>query len=424
MKPLLSLLGLLFASSLLFSQTTITGNGTYTFPTPGSFDLVLPTDCTADATYEIWGGGGAGGYTVNANPVTRNAGGGGGGYVTGMMSITAGTYPIVVGAGGIVTNGATTRQDGTDSSAFGAVGGGGRGASNNPGTGGTFSGGTSGSNGGDGGIRSNNTNGHGGGGGGSGPGATAGAPGTNAPGGVGSSGGAGGTPGGGDGGDNGFSGVSGTVGGGGGGKGNGSGVFGGDGGDGQVIVVITNYSCPGLPVELISFNAISTGNEVSITWQTASETDNEGFEVQKSRDGINWDLLEFVAGNGTSFEMNTYQFTDKRPIKGANYYRLKQIDFDGEFEYSSVAAVSIKSDDRVALRSTIVEDKLHLTIDRDNSANATYQVFNYVGQQLQSGILESGNSENEIDISNLGNGAYLVRINIGREVFSNKFIKL
>ena len=236
---LLLFFGLTTASSLN-GQTTITGNTTLSFTSTGSTDVIIPCGFKADIQYEIWGGGGAGGYINTGNPLRAAAGGGGGGYSTGtIIGQGAGTYPVIVGAGGVLTNMTTNRQSGAPSSAFGVTSGGGQGAGGGAAAG---NGGTGDIPGGAGGTRAGGgTSGIGGGGGG-GSGPLAG-PGAN---GVGAVGGAGGTTNGGAGGDDGMDGVDGTSpGGGGGGKGSGGtglgGFKSGNGEDGQVVLIVTNY---------------------------------------------------------------------------------------------------------------------------------------------------------------------------------------
>jgi len=84
-----------------------------------------------------------------------------------------------------------------------------------------------------------------------------------------------------------------------------------------------------LPIELIYFHAYQVGEEVQLKWSTASEINNRGFEILRSENGIDWEALDFVNGVGNSTATNFYQYTDRFPKKGINYYRLKQIDFDG-----------------------------------------------------------------------------------------------
>ena len=105
-----------------------------------------------------------------------------------------------------------------------------------------------------------------------------------------------------------------------------------------------------IPVELTSFEAKIFGNQVTLNWTTATEINNKGFEVERrltqtlsssspsdKGKGLNeWNLIGFVKGNGTTTKMQTYSFIDDNIISGKYLYRLKQIDFDGEFEYSKI----------------------------------------------------------------------------------------
>ena len=117
---------------------------------------------------------------------------------------------------------------------------------------------------------------------------------------------------------------------------------------------------PVLPVELTAFNGRLVENEVHLNWTTASEQSNEGFDVELgitnyelgtslTTDGviIEWKTIGFVQGNGTTTDVSNYEFIDRQPNTGTNYYRLKQIDlptgqagYDGNFEYSDILNLS------------------------------------------------------------------------------------
>lgn len=95
-----------------------------------------------------------------------------------------------------------------------------------------------------------------------------------------------------------------------------------------------------LPVELIFFSVHSIENKTNkLRWQTASELNNMGFEIERSDDGTDWETINSVQGNGTTNIIQSYSFIDNRPLVGYNYYRLKQIDYDGKFEYSDIQSV-------------------------------------------------------------------------------------
>lgn len=94
-----------------------------------------------------------------------------------------------------------------------------------------------------------------------------------------------------------------------------------------------------LPVELISFKGAASRNGIELTWETASEKDNSHFEVERSADGSGFEQVGKVNGHGNSTIKISYRFTDDIPLSGQNYYRLKQVDYNGQHEYSKVISV-------------------------------------------------------------------------------------
>ncbi len=98
-----------------------------------------------------------------------------------------------------------------------------------------------------------------------------------------------------------------------------------------------------LPVELVRFSATQKNEDVLLDWETASETNNEGFEIEHSSNGRDWNYLGFVAGAGSTVALQHYDYVHESPSAGMNYYRLKQLDFDGKFEYSNIVSVNFES---------------------------------------------------------------------------------
>ncbi len=97
-----------------------------------------------------------------------------------------------------------------------------------------------------------------------------------------------------------------------------------------------------LPVELTTFAGVYTGNAVELKWETATEVNNYGFEIEKSSNKLSWQKIGFVAGNGNSNSPHQYSFKDVDLVGGSTfYYRLKQIDIDGKFEYSNEVKVNV-----------------------------------------------------------------------------------
>ncbi len=98
-----------------------------------------------------------------------------------------------------------------------------------------------------------------------------------------------------------------------------------------------------LPVELTHFAAREQQGQILLDWQTASEQNNKGFEVERSHDGKEWEIIGFVTGQGNSGSPHEYRFWDRFPFPGNNFYRLRQIDLDGQFDYSPVRSVVIEN---------------------------------------------------------------------------------
>jgi hypothetical protein len=99
-----------------------------------------------------------------------------------------------------------------------------------------------------------------------------------------------------------------------------------------------------LPIELLSFNAVATGEVVTLDWTTASEKNNDYFVIERTSDAMNYTTVATVPGGGNSDEMHHYSTPDNQPLPGTSYYRLKQVDFDGNYSYSNVVPVNFTKD--------------------------------------------------------------------------------
>jgi len=163
-----------------------------------------------------------------------------------------------------------------------------------------------------------------------------------------------------------------------------------------------------LPIELLSFDAVQNEENVSLFWSTASEINNSYFIVERSKDGVYWnDILE-VEGAGNSSTIITYQDIDYEPLLGVSYYRLRQVDFDGNFSYSKIEAVNFEEqyDNTIIAYPNPAKDMITFTGNIDQ-----YAVFNIIGQNVQLKINSLGkeNSLLILDISNLSSGVYVLK---------------
>lgn len=96
-----------------------------------------------------------------------------------------------------------------------------------------------------------------------------------------------------------------------------------------------------LPVELIGFSGLASANSVTLTWSTTTEKNNFGFDIERTSDQYNFEKIEFIQGHNTTTSRKNYQYIDENLTQGHYYYRLKQIDFDGNFTYSEVIEVQV-----------------------------------------------------------------------------------
>ena len=133
-----------------------------------------------------------------------------------------------------------------------------------------------------------------------------------------------------------------------------------------------------LPVEIINFSATSDNNHIDIAWSTASESNNDYFTIEKSVDGIYFESLANINGAGNSNTIKNYNFTDKYPYNGINYYRLKQTDFNGDFIYSSIKSVDYPSETiNITVSPNLVKKGSNINIVLPNDLVGNYTASFY-----------------------------------------------
>ena len=114
-------------------------------------------------------------------------------------------------------------------------------------------------------------------------------------------------------------------------------------GDGINYEVVSFAYASILPVKMVSFTTREEGKKVKLNWQTATETDNDYFTVERSTNQDNWTGIKKVKGAGNSTDLNSYEATDESPVNGTSYYRIRQTDFNGNTTYSETRSVRIES---------------------------------------------------------------------------------
>ena len=185
------------------------------------------------------------------------------------------------------------------------------------------------------------------------------------------------------------------------------------------MFVPTIIAAGGLPVKLLSFTGKTVDKTNVLTWATATEQNNAGFEVQRSTDGTSFSKIGFVRGAGNSTTQKDYTFTDNRVIANrTTYYRLKQIDLDNQFEYSNTISLGARTATTLAIYpnpSTGV-----FTLDGQGwSGQTAVTVTNSLGQNYQIAI-----TNNQIDLTNLASGVYFLQVLNDGEPQVIKLVKL
>lgn len=185
--------------------------------------------------------------------------------------------------------------------------------------------------------------------------------------------------------------------------------------------LVTNPGDPEsfVPVELASFTTNISDNKVILAWKTVTETNNDGYFIERSADQEIWQQLAFVDGYGTTTEVQDYYFTDNFPVKGTSYYRLIQRDFDGtekiygpkEVNYTGVNTYSLAQNYPNPFNPTT-----KLSFNTAETGHVTLTVYNLTGEkvaELVNETLEAGYYSYDFNASGFASGIYLAKISAG-----------
>jgi len=184
---------------------------------------------------------------------------------------------------------------------------------------------------------------------------------------------------------------------------------------GEVIICIL----PAMPIELIYFKGEETERGSKLDWVTASELNNEGFDIERSNNGLDWDKIAFVKGNGDSKRVVQYSYMDKSPANGTNYYRLKQNDYDGNFEFSNVIALEYKYEkNELSFYPNPIENILYIDA-HGRLDNADFQLLDFSGKVLWS----HNGMVTQIPFGDYSPGVYYVSITNATNQIMQKVIK-
>ncbi len=176
--------------------------------------------------------------------------------------------------------------------------------------------------------------------------------------------------------------------------------------------VVLTFGAP-LPVEMVSFKGKLQDDAAQLEWQTAAEINNQGFHIERMvADGERWEEIGFVPGSGTTNETHDYSFLDEKPLPGLNYYRLRQIDYDGKEELSKIVSVTLKKlHDLSNLRffpNPVKRGELTFVLPETLTDKFRVHLFSATGMLV--GAATFGNGTNKLDVSNLAAGIYTLEI--------------
>jgi hypothetical protein len=185
-------------------------------------------------------------------------------------------------------------------------------------------------------------------------------------------------------------------------------------------IYASNSTGDPLPVTLVSFTAQPVNNQyIQLDWITASEIDNSGFEIERSLDGSTYQSIEWVDGHGNSTVTNDYEYADLSAIPGViYYYRLKQVDVDGNFAYSNIASAELTGDKGFTLEGIYpnpATNQVSIGVISSMSTGATVVMTDMLGRNVmqEDWALSVGYNTNVFDISDIAAGTYLVTVTSG-----------
>ena len=162
------------------------------------------------------------------------------------------------------------------------------------------------------------------------------------------------------------------------------------------------------PIELLNFEVTKQANSTLLNWSTATEHNNKGFHIERSADGRIWSKIDFVsslATNGNSTAQLDYILVDKTPLMGDNFYRLQQVDFDGNTEYSQVRKVNFSISRTIEVYPNPAKDVVNLS---NLTGKEQLMLVNAIGQTIHTQAATLGT--NVINVSSVASGNYIVLV--------------
>jgi hypothetical protein len=202
--------------------------------------------------------------------------------------------------------------------------------------------------------------------------------------------------------------------------------FNNDADDGYYTIGTMNYTVSPLPIELLSFDAIMNNKQVDVTWSTATETNNDYYTIEKSKDGIHFEPLSIVDAAGNSSSIINYKDIDTNPFEGISYYRLKQTDFNGTFTYSKIVAVNYSlSKDGFTIFPNPTQGEINITFEDLEQKEVLVVIRDISGKECFSKVIITQENQQLIGIDSehkLAAGTYIITASSNNKLYSKKLI--
>jgi len=177
----------------------------------------------------------------------------------------------------------------------------------------------------------------------------------------------------------------------------------------RYITIASINSATPLPVKLTQFDIDCKKETPQLTWTTTSEINNDYFTIERSTDAINFKAIGTVNGNGNNNTTINYSWADDNPINGTVYYRLKQTDFNGLFEYNGVRTITCEQSADINIYPNPFENSFTVQISESTTYPVTIEVLDCLGRNVHAQTIESGATEITLN-DQLPTGTYFVKV--------------
>ena len=178
-----------------------------------------------------------------------------------------------------------------------------------------------------------------------------------------------------------------------------------------------------LPIELLYFNAFPEQNKIVKTeWSTASETNNDYFSIERSKNATEFEQVGTVQGEGNSNTTLNYVFYDEHPFTGISYYRLRQVDFDGQYSHSEIRSVYIKTHEIISIYPNPAGEYIQYLVASEDGSTVITKIIDILGREVlrTEETIEPGITVRKISTAAFSNGSYLLQISTPKQENNQK----